>query len=264
MSWRIYLASLLIVLGILALLGNFGFLSEQAWIYALPVALVLSGTLLLWKARRKPYVLQTVTASASVENAARAIVNFKHGAGRMKLTADHDAACLLSGTFSGGVTQRISRDGDTVKVELKTPSEIWDHLSEIKPRGLEWNVSLNGNIPVTLQYEGGAGEAQMDLSGNRLIELDLQTGASPTHVILPLPRGTLRFVIHSGAAPVHVRVPPGACVSIRGAPGLGLLETDTSRFPDRGFGILQSDGYAEAADRIEVTIEGGIGPVEIH
>lgn len=264
MKWRIYLGILSIVLGILALLGNFGFLSEQIWIYALSVALVILGILLLWSARRKPYVLQTVSASAPMENDALAIVNLKHGTGTMKLTADSDPSRLFSGTFSGGVTQRISRDGDAVKLELKTPSEIWDHLSEIKSRDLEWNVNLNPNVPVTVKYEGGAGQAHMDLSGVRLTGLDLQTGASPTQVILPVPRGTLRLLIHSGAAAAHVRVPPDASVSIRGAPGLGLLDTDTTRFPDRGSGILQSDDYAGAADRIEITIEGGIGPVKIR
>lgn len=264
MTWRIPLALLLILVGILALLGNFGFLSAQAWIYLFAAALIVFGALLLWSARPKPYQIQIVTASAPLENAAHATLNLKHGAGLLKLTAATDTTLFYSGAFRGGVTQRLAREGDALRVELKTPAEIWKQLSKFQARELEWNVAVHPQIPLTLEYEGGAGEAHMDFSGIHLTTLDIQTGASPTHAILPAPRGTLRVVIHSGAAPVRVHVPPDARVSIRGAPGLGLLDADTTRFRDRGFGILQSDGYAETADRIEITIEAGIAPVEIR
>jgi hypothetical protein len=264
MSWRIPLAILLVVLGVLALLGNLGFLAGTSWVYLLSAALILVGIFLLWSARPKPYILQTDTASAPLENATRATFNLKHGIGHLKLTAENNTALLFSGTFVGGVTQKISRDHDAVMVELKTPAELWSHLSNLKPREPEWNVKIHAQLPTTLQYEGGAGQAQLDFSRIHLTNVDIQTGASPTDIILPSPQGTLRLVIHSGAAPVHVRVPTDVRASIRGAPGLGLLDADTTRFTDRGFGILQSDGYAEATDRIEITIEGGIGRVEIR
>ncbi len=264
MNWRIYLAIFLILGGGMTLLGNFGLLSSQAWIYLIGVACIVGGLVLLWRARPKPLRLERVAATAPLENATRATFNFKHGAGILKLSADADATRLFAGTFDGAVVSKVSRADDDVRVSFKTPSEIWSQLSQIKTHALEWNVTLNRNIPIALQYEGGAGEAQIDCTELYLTDLDLETGASPTHVILPSPRGALRVVIHSGAAPVRVRVPTAARVSIHGAPGLGLLDADAKRFPEREPGILQSDGYAEAADRIEITIEGGIAPVEIR
>ncbi len=264
MRQRIYLALFLITLGVLTLLGNFGLLASQAWIYLVGVAFIIGGLGLLWRARPKPFVLARVAASAPLENATHAVLNFKHGAGILKLRADADASRLFAGTFDGNVVSKITRTDDTVRVSFKTPPEIWNQLSKIKTSDLEWNVALNPNVPLTLQYEGGAGRAQMDCSKLYLTALDLQTGASPTHVILPLPRGVLRVVIHSGAGAVRVRVPADARASIHGAPGLGLLDADLKRFPERASGILQSDGYAESADRIEITIEHGIAPVEIR
>lgn len=262
MTWRVNFGIFLIVLGGLALLGTLGFLEAQAWSFIIAAALILGGALLLWSARPKPRMWQTVAASAPLENATRATIQLKHGTGQLTLRGGASADLLFVGAFVGGITQKISRDGDAAAVELKTPVEQWAQRS--LPKQPQWDIQVNSQCPLTLRYEGGAGQARLNCADIQLTTLDIQAGASAMDIILPEPRGALRVAIHSGAATVKLRVPPDARVAIHGAPGLGLLDADTTRFHEHGAGILQSDGYAETPDHIEIIIESGIGAVEIR
>ncbi len=264
MSWRVFWAIVLIIMGVLFLLGNFGILPGNAWNYFFPVLLVLIGALLLIGWRGGTRTVEIVNDSAPLDGATRAAINLKHGAGRLQVSAGKDTALLFSGGFGGGVTKKISRTNGTAFVELKSPDAMWENMQFLNPRGLEWNVLLNPNVPTALKYEGGAAETKMDLSNIQLTELEINTGASSTDVVLPPPKGTMRVVVHSGAASVKLRVPPNIPATIRGTMGLGAIDADLTRFPDRGFGVRQSDNYAEAPDKIEMTVEGGVGSVEIR
>lgn len=264
MSWRILWAIVLIALGVLFLLSNLGILPGNVWNYFFPALLVFIGALLLIGWRGGERAVEIVNDSAPLSGATHAAVNLKHGAGRLLVSAGNDPTLLFSGAFGGGVAKKISVNNGTAFLELKSPDSTWENLHFMNPRGLEWNVLLNPNVPTTFKYEGGAADTKMDFSGIHLTNLEINTGASSTDVILPNPNGTLRVVVHSGAASVKLRVPPNVPATIRGTMGLGAIDADLTRFPDRGFGVRQSDNYAEAQDKIEMTIEGGVGSVEIR
>ncbi len=257
MSGRVFGAMVLILTGVLFLLSNLGILPGNAWNYFFPALLVLIGAFLLMGWRGGERTIEMVPDSAPLGNAARAAVNLKYGAGRLCVRAGSDAALLFSGSFGGGVTKKISHTNGTAFVELKSPDAMWENLQFLNPRGLEWDVLLNPNVPTMLKYEGGAAETKMDLSGVHLTELEINTGASATDVALPQPKGVMRVLVHSGAASVKIRVPPNVPATIRGTMGLGSIDADPARFPDRGFGVRQSDDYADAPNKIEMTLEGG-------
>jgi hypothetical protein len=264
MSWRTFWAIVLILLGVLFLSNNFGWLPGNAWNYVFPAILVVLGIVLLMGWRGGAREWQLVPDSAPLGSATHAAVTLKHGAGLLNVHAGSDPALLFSGTFSGGVEKKLARTNGTAYLELKTPSDIWTNMPILRKNGLVWNLGLNPNVPLALKYEGGAAETKMDLSNIQLTELEINTGASSTDVVLPPPSGTERVVVHSGAAAVKLRLPPNVPASIRGTMGLGSMEVDKTRFPDRGFGVYQSDNYANATDKIEMTIEGGVGSVEIR
>lgn len=264
MSWRVFWATVLIVVGVLFLLGNLNILPGNAWNYVFPTVLILFGLALVigWRGGRRE--LERVPDSAPLEGATRANITLKHGAGQLNVHAGNAPELLFSGTFSGGVAKKISRTNGTALLELKTPSDIWTNMAFPGTHGLAWDLALNPNVPTTLKYEGGAAETNMDLSQLKLSELEINTGASSTDVVLPPPSGTERVVVHSGAAAVKLHLPSNVPASIRGSMGLGAIEVDETRFPDRGGGMYQSDNFAIATDRIEMIIEGGVGSVEIN
>jgi hypothetical protein len=264
MAWRVFWALVLIGVGVLFLLSNLGLIPGNAWNYVFPILLVLVGGAMLLNWRTNARELEIVSASAPLEKATRAAITLKHGAGRLSVNAGSDPALLFAGTFGGGVDKKLFQNDSAAFLELKTPSDVWTSMAFPHTRGLEWNLALNPTVPLTLKYEGGAAETKMDLSGIKLMDLAINTGASSTDILLPPPIGTERVVVHAGAASVKIRLPQNAPAAIRGTMGLGALDVDKSRFPERGLGHYESDDYAAATDRIELVIEGGVGSVEIR
>jgi hypothetical protein len=264
MTWRIFWALVLILVGVLFLLINLGILPPDSWNYVLPALFILGGIGLLigWRGSRAD--TPTVQASEPLNGAARGELTLKHGAGRLALTAGTDTNLVFSGTFVGGVEKKTSRAGDTVIIELRTPGAYSASDNFPFARRLDWDISLNPTLPLALKYEGGAANTRLDLSGVPLTNLDVSTGASSTDIILPMPRETMNVRFNSGAASVILRLPPTAPASIRGKMDLGSLNLDTHRFVSQGTDLYQTSDYVNATDRIDILIQGGVGSVEIR
>jgi hypothetical protein len=61
---------------------------------------------------------------------------------------------------------------------------------------------------------------------------------------------------------VVLRVPPGVAARVEGVMGLGKPDVDTARFPKVDGGYQSSD-FAQAADRVDVRVDGGVGSVTV-
>lgn len=260
--WRIFWAVALVVIGMILLLVNFDIMPVSIWNYLIPAFVVMLGIFLLvgWRGGARAPVHESVP----LEGAARGLISLKHGAVPLKITSGTDQNTLFNGTFHGGVEKKVSHVQDMLMVELRTPSNVWEEYGWHLARRLESELAIAPSIPLALQYEGGAAETRMDLSGVQLTNLDIHTGASSIDVVLPNPSGTVRVTVDAGAASVKFRLPPQAAASIRGKMDPGSTQVDQSRFPNHGGGTYQSDDYESARDRIQVTIKGGLGSVEIR
>ena len=128
---------------------------------------------------------------------------------------------------------------------------------------LDWSLRLNSEIPLSLDVETGASETRMDLSGLRVTELWLRTGASASELTLPSEAGATRAEIRSGMASVTVRVPLGVAARIRAKSGLAAVTVDQSRFPRAGDGY-QSPDYGTATNKVDIDIETGVGSVDVR
>jgi hypothetical protein len=114
-----------------------------------------------------------------------------------------------------------------------------------------------------LALEVGASENRLDLAALRVTDLSIKTGASSTTLTLPAQAGHTRVQIESGAASIRAEIPPGVAARIRGTMGVGTLNVDTTRFPRRG-GEYVSDDFETAANRVDLTVEGGVGSVDVR
>lgn len=262
MTWRAFWGLVLVGLGVLFLLVNLGYLPGSAWNYFLPAFLVLLGVVLLFGLRGGGRV-ETVEASAPLEGAKSALLTLKHGAGKLQVSAGANPDELFSGSFGGGVEKKVTRRGDRVEVELRLPGNAWSRMRVGSWQALSWSIALNPTIPLDLKLEGGASDNKLDLSGLKLANLELNTGASSTEVLLPPPVGTTHVKLNAGAASVKVRLPPNTPARIHGKMGLGSLKVDMVRYPNRGT-AYESDDFATASDRVEIEVEGGVGSVEIQ
>jgi hypothetical protein len=127
---------------------------------------------------------------------------------------------------------------------------------------LDWDLVLNGSIPLSLELETGASETRLSLTDLQVRDLRVSTGASSTTVDLPARAGMTRVRIESGAAAAKLRVPQGvaAHVTVRGA--LAGIRVDESRFHKSG-DTYRSPDWETAQNRVEILVETGVGSVEV-
>lgn len=271
MYWRSFWAIFLILIGVLFLLGNLGIIQGDVWRFVWPLFLIVLGVLFLLGATgrgRRWSSVPRVNDSVPLEGASSSQITFKHSAGRLNLNAGSDANLLLVGSFGGGVDKQVRKSGDRLDVVLQTDARNWTEW--IGPWGwssgqgmLDWDISLNPSIPLSLKFETGASQTTLDLSALRVTELSIHTGASATEITMPANAGSTRARVESGAASVKVRIPQGVAARISGKMGLGALDVDQRRFPLRGGGY-ESDDFVTAANRIELQVDGGVGSVDVR
>ncbi|MCP4539303.1 MAG: hypothetical protein GY832_19375 [Chloroflexi bacterium] len=261
---NLFWAVILIIAGTLLLLNNLGILNIDVWGLIWPLFLIVLGAATLWGVFFGGSSIETEEATISLEGAAQAHILVKHGAGRLFVDNDASPGELLSGTFGGGLEQRVKRNEDALDVEMSMPSRSfvfpWAWGSG---ETLNWSFGLNSEIPITLKFNTGAGEAQLDLTDLQVTDLRVSTGASSTDVTLPANAGHTKARIDSGAASVTVRIPSGVAARIRAGGGLASVNVDRNRFPREG-GVYQSPDYETASNKVDLKIDTGVGSIYVH
>ena len=257
-----------ILLGGLFLLDNFGVIAVDLWSVIWPLLLILFGGWVLWMSfYGGDESLETESASIPLEGAGEAKLTLKHGAGKLRLAAGASADQLLSGTFAGGLKQRVNRRGDLLDVTLEVPHGgftfffspwMWGNRE-----GIRWDLALNADVPLRLQAESGASDSRFDLTELQVQDLVLKTGASSTEVDLPAHTDHTHVKLESGVASVILRVPEGVAARIEVDGGLLDAQIDTDRFP-RTNGGYQSSDYDTAAQRADIDIDAGVGSVQVN
>lgn len=256
--WNWIIGVVLIVLGAITLMGIF----HVFW----PLLLIAVGVLVVMGATWRKGEAVREQASIPLEGAREASVRFRHGAGRLLIGAGSAPTDLLSGSFGGGLESTTRRDGDRLSVDMRVKDRDVSHYVFPWTRGnigvLDWDVVLNGSIPLSLALETGASESRLTLTDLQVRELSVNTGASSTVVELPARAGMTRVRIESGAASVKLRVPAGVAASITARGALAGIHVDAARFPKSGE-LYRSADYDSAANRVEIFAETGVGAIDI-
>ncbi len=262
----IFWGSIIVLLGLVLLVDqivpNF-----NAWRIFWPLVLILLGVWFLvgrsLVGRSSDLVAEQV--GIPLAELREAQIRLHHGAGRLVVGANAAPGMLLNGSFSGGVEQSLERSGDSARLSLRARTDTffigWPFAS--MQDGLVWNLELSREVALRLELETGASESRLDLQELRLSELVLKTGASSTTINLPANAGQTRVVVQSGAASVDLSVPQGVAGRIRVQSGLAGIQIDPNRFPRSGAGY-ETPGYESAANRVDISIETGVGSVSVR
>jgi hypothetical protein len=262
----VFWGTTIILIGVLLLISNVLGIDIGRLIW--PLLLIAVGAWVLWGAVAAPKGAQgfeTEEATIPLEGAARARLRINHGAGRLSIGSGAGPDELVTGSFCGGLDHRRTQDGDTTNVNMGIRTSMRNLANPWmwRPgRSLDWSVSLNDTIPLSLDLQTGANDARVDLTDLQVTDLRLQTGASSTRITLPAGAGHSTASIHSGAASVSVRVPSGVAARIRAQSGLAEVRVDRNRFPRMG-GVFQSEDYDTAENTVDIEIETGVGSVDV-
>ncbi len=266
-SSNLFWAFVLILVGVILLLGNLGVfdrLEINIWSLVWPLLLIALGAWFIFGYLVGPQPREVEAASIPLDGASRAEIKINHGAGNLNLAAGDPGSPLVSGAFAGGLSHQTKRVGDTLDVKLRVPERVGFIFPWMWTAGaLDWDVRLNPDIPLALEFETGASRSEIDLSELQVTDLELETGASATVVILPAHAGLTQVKIESGAAAVEVRVPGGVAARIHAQAGLARVGIDETRFPRRG-NVYESPDYESAAHKADIKIETGVGSVDVR
>jgi len=261
----VFWGTILIVVGVLFLLNSTGVLRVNVWSLFWSLLLIAAGLSLLWGVLFGRPIPPVARASVPLSGAEEGRVRLRHGAGELAVSSGAPADQLLEGVFHGGVDYRTYRQGQVLAVDLRPAKGFYGWpfpFIWLPGRGLDWTVRLSPLVPLRLVLDTGASRSRLDLSGLRVVDLDMSTGASATDVILPAGAGQTRARIKSGVAAMNVRVPEGVAAHIEVQSGLAGI-TVAGRFPRSG-GVYQSPDYGSAANRVDLRIVAGVGAVTVE
>jgi len=294
---------LLIALGLIFLLQNFGFISGVSWLAVAslwPLLLILIGLDIAF-ARRWP--LPTLAVEIAVIAAGLALVAYSpnlspgafvfgngDGTGETDVSVARGNATEMALTLNGGATRsyhvtggatqlleahsaspdlRLRASGTTrAVVRLDQTSSGFFHPNS------DGNVQIRlaSDVPTSLTVNVGAGEFDVDLSDVRLSDAKVNVGASSMRFVVPKPSGDIAIRMNGGASNIVIVVPDGVEARIATTGGLLSLRSDNPRVGTSGEArgcvacgsSVETSGYGAAQNRVTLTISAGASSIVVR
>lgn len=124
-------------------------------------------------------------------------------------------------------------------------------------------VTLNEELPWSIEITGGASRLSAELQGVQLTRLGVSGGASHLSIQLPVPGGSVPIRLTGGASQLTVHRPAGACVSVRVRGGASNVTIDGHHIRSVG-GDTRVQGQGDPAGGCyELDISGGANQVTV-
>jgi cell wall-active antibiotic response 4TMS protein YvqF len=294
---------LLIALGLIFLLQNFGFISGVSWLALAslwPLLLVLIGLDIAF-ARRWP--LPTLVVEVAVIAAGLALVAYSpnlspgifvfgngNGPGENDVTVARGDATQLSLTLnggatrsyhvSGGATQLVEahsanadlrvRNSGTTRADVRLDQTSSGFFHPVNDGDVQ--IRIASDVPTSLTVNVGAGEFDVDLSDVRVTAATVNVGASSMRLVLPKPNGDVAIRMNGGASNIAIVVPGGIEARIATTGGLLSLRSDNTRLGSGGGtggcvacgSSVETSGYSAAQSRVTLTISAGASSIVVR
>lgn len=285
----------LVGLGVLLLLSNFGILNFNLWELLFrfwPLFLVAAGLDLLlgrrtnggalvalvilvgliiggmWLGYVQSNAFESVagqTLRQSLEGASRAEIKIDSSISQMQITAGAPSGQLVEGAVALHNNEELKTDfsvaGGVATYLLKSDSHSFILPSFGRREDGLWNLRLNAETPTALSISTGVGSAELDLTQLTLTDLEVSTGVGEVQITLPV-RGVFAAAIEGGVGKIVVLVPDSLAAQITADAGIGSVTVE-------GDYIHRSDEYISpnfdsAPHRVTLVIGGGVGPVTVR
>jgi len=248
-----------ILAGMLFLLDNLGLVDVNVGGVFWPLLLIAAG---LWTLGgvlfRRSYKVERLRVP--LEGARQARVRLNHAAGRLDIHSLSNKDTLIEGDFAGGVEFDTRRQGDRLQLCMRSLVQFFPFWGP--GISLVWSLGLQRDIPLVLELEMGANEAQVDLSEMKVSLLRLKSGASSTDLTLPADAGFTRVEVSSGAASITIRIPAGVAARTQARSSLSSINVDTTSFPLSGY-VYQAPDYETAANKVDLSVEMEVGSLTV-
>jgi len=285
-------AALLIGLGVVFLLSNFGYLALSAWqviLYLWPLFLIAIGFDILIGRRSRllsllGLVLMIVLFVGSmwaigagtrsyettevrsirqdVEGAERAQVMIEPGIGALNLTALPEMEALIIGTIPSEKALSVSESFELAdenaiyRLHATSGNYAFPGITDI----FSWDLALSPLIPINLEVELGLGNIAMGLQSVELSGLKLDLGVGSMTINLP---EDVDFdgTIDAAIGQVVLYVPKDVGLRVQKDTALVIVQfPDDYQLED---GVYTSPNYHSADHRIDLRLDMAIGRIFI-
>lgn len=126
------------------------------------------------------------------------------------------------------------------------------------------DLTLNSGVPWNVHVGGGANSDQLDLRSLQLTGVDLSGGATNAHIVMPAAKGKVQVSVSGGANNVTLQVPAGAALRVRASGGANSVDVLGHRLSAfSGDSSYQTDNFDSATDQYLVSLEGGASNVKV-
>lgn len=288
----IFWGMLLIVVGGLVLLSNFGIVKlEWANVWRIwPIAIIAAGVSILsvrsavWKFVSAILMALTLvvvvllatgafgqstavyeTYISNIQQASgvdRAEVTVNGGASKVRVTSgnlDVPAKATLRSNVSE-LKEESSVSGNTQYVSFSSESSrgMW-FVGNFQN---DWDVTINEDKQTRLVIDAGASDIDVDVSKSKVDDVTLKAGASSSRLTLGDRADLIKVNVDSGASSVTIRVPKASGVSLK-IDG-GLVSKHLADLREITENYYQSDNYDKASKRIEIVADIGAANITIE
>ena len=218
--------------------------------------------------------------NVDLKNVKRLKADIKMNAGQLNLSTHTKPSAALKATFTKTSWKpELKMDQESGSLSIRQPDEKESNM-ENKDKN-EWQIILPKDLSTDLKILMGAGEGKINLSGSSLSQVEVEFGAGEFG--LNLANSSLSFLdinagvgsldidlsgrqdknlkanINGGVGNINLILPRQAGVRVK-VTGLGGVDRNDFKKKD---GYYINDLYGRTSNNIEVTIQGGLGSVEL-
>ena len=216
--------------------------------------------------------------------------------GETTIEALEDSTNLLEAEITHLGDLEFSVRGEQEKIIRLSEQEhnlSFNWFDIFEDQNLRWDVALSPAIPLNVSIDGGVGESTLDFSQLEIINLQIDSGVGDMTITLPATGSKYSVDVEVGVGRVELRledgidaaldieggvgdtiivVPPGVGVKLIGEIGVGNINvpgsySHTSTDEDRVVGesgVWESSNFDDAAHRITITFNGGVGNLTLR
>lgn len=290
----VVLPALLIGVGSVVLLHNFGVLQLDLWDLALhtwPLLLIITGIdMILWGRSPAASVVAALLIGGVIvagvygytnrqerraggpayeleqplADARRGSVAAHAGVGTLDIQAAENRRVLIMGALRDEPSERISevlRESDGHASYVLRAEGFWFYLPPFTGDPPYWDLQLSPTIPLSLDLNLGTGSSRLDLGDLRLTDLRSWVGVGRTTITLPR-EGSFQGKVIGGVGLVRLLLLEGVGLELDVGSGL-VARRMPEGFIREGERYL-SPGFERAEHQIRLELELGLGALVVE
>ena len=290
----IVLPIILIILGVLLLLNNFGLLDWNVWTMVSrfwPVILIVLGfELILGRGTISKSIIFIIIImiifslisyhpiakrdvihrkiERPLHNITSAKIEINMGVGTLQLDSLSDPKMLITGTADTTTGEQLDEEflitGDEARFTLSARQQNFLPYMNVFGSNTKlpkkWNLLLNPSIPLDLNIQTGVGKADINLEHIIAPTINIKTGVGKTELILPA-SGHSNVVLSGGVGESIIYIPKNSSARIHTQTGVGSVQVNGDYIRNNDEYI--SPDFAASENRIELNIKSGVGNIYI-